>query len=248
LDAAAVVPPLLKDQETIMRAILIISLCVLIGSVASAAEPKMSPAEVAKTMSLIERWMDGNYSTQKQFDADQASNKPDTEKHRLMFQLFKRVDTPGLPGVVFFEQGSRDGSTDPDMIWRSALIQLLPDEKLGVVRYRELSFKDQKTWHNAHKTPAKFKALTPDQVSWDANCDFLVTLNSGGTEIAGPIPSMQCSRINDGTGERMYADDKIVVKPGEFWFLGRYINAKGEHVWGNESNELNKLVKFAEVP
>jgi len=231
-----------------MRATFIIIVCALLSSAASAAETKMSPADVAKTMSLMERWIGGNYSTQKQFDADQVSTKPDTEKHRLMFQLFKRVDAPRLPGVVFFEQGSRDGSADPDMIWRSALIQLLPDEKLGVVRYRELSFKDQKAWHNAHKTPAKFKELTPDQVTWDASCDFRVTLNATGDEIAGPIPKMQCSRMNDGTGQRMYADDKIVVKPGEFWFLGRYVNAKGEHVWGNESNELNKLVKFADVP
>ena len=231
-----------------MRAILICLGCFMLGTMAHAAEPKMAPAEVAKTMTLLSQWIGGNYSTQAQHDADQASSKPDTEKHRLMFQLFKRVDAPGLGGVVFFEQGSRDGSTDPDMIWRSALIQILPDEKLGVVRYRELEFTDQKAWHNAHKAPARFKTLTPDQVTWDEKCDFLVTLNKSGTEIAGPIPKMQCSRVNDGTAERMYADDKIVVKPAEFWFLGRYINAKGEHIWGNESDVLNKLVKFAEVP
>jgi hypothetical protein len=205
-------------------------------------------ADLDKTMSLLERWIGGNYSSQAQYDADQAADKPDTEKHRLMFQLFQRVDAPGIGGVVFFEQGSRDGSTDPDMIWRSAMVQLLPDPALGVVRYRELMFKDQKTWHNAHKTPERFKALTAADVTFDANCDFLVTLNATGTEIAGPIPKMKCSRMNDGTGERMYADDKIVVKPGEFWFLGRYINAKGEHVWGNESDELNKLIRFADVP
>ena len=231
-----------------MRAILIFCGCLMLSTTSQAAEPKMTPAEIAKTMTLMEQWIGGNYSSQAQYDTDQASDKPDTEKHRLMFQLFQRIDTPGVPGIVFFEQGSRDGSTDPEMIWRSALIQILPDEKLGVVRYRELGFKDQKAWHNAHQARVKFKALTVDQVTWDDNCDFLVSLNKAGTEIAGPIPKMKCSRVNDGTGERMYADDKIVVKPGEFWFLGRYINAKGEHIWGNESDELNKLVKFAEIP
>lgn len=215
---------------------------------AAIAQPMMSPADVAKSASLIESWIGGNYSTQVQHEADQASDKPDNEKHRLMFQLFRRVEVPGLEGVVFYEQGSRDGSDDEDMIWRSGLVQVLPDPTLGVVRYRELALKDQKPWHNAHKTPEKFKALTKDQFTWDEKCDFLVTLSADSKMIAGPIPKMQCGRMNEGTGEMMYADDRIVIKPGEFWFLGRYVNAKGEHIWGNESDELNKLVKFAEVP
>ncbi|MDX2143851.1 MAG: CpcT/CpeT family chromophore lyase [Rhodospirillaceae bacterium] len=220
----------------------------LLVALACLAAPSAHAADVGKTVALIEQWIGGNYSTQAQHEADQASNKPDTEKHRLMYQLFKRVDVPAFPGVVFFEQGSRDGSEDPDMIWRSGLVHIVPDDKAGVVRYRELAFKDQKPWHNAHKTPEKFKALTPDQVTWDEKCDFLVTLGADGREIAGPIKKMECGRLNEGTGEMMYAEDKIVIKPGEFWFLGRYVNAKGEHIWGNESDELNKLVKFADVP
>lgn len=212
------------------------------------AHAGMSPAEIQKSMALIGQWMGGNYSTAAQYEADQASNKPDTEKHRMMYQLFKRIDAPAFPGLVFFEQGSRDGSEDPDMIWRSGLVQIIPDEKLGVIRYRELAFKDQAPWHNAHRTPAKFKSLTPDMVTWDANCDFLVSLNAAGTEIAGPIPAKACGRKNDGTGEMMYADDRISIRPGAFGFLGRYVDAKGNHVWGNESGELNQLVKFADLP
>ncbi|MBL8629728.1 MAG: hypothetical protein JNM81_08880 [Rhodospirillaceae bacterium] len=212
------------------------------------APAPMSSGDIEKSMSLISRWIGGNYSTKAQYEADQASTKPDNEKHRMMYQLFKRVEVPGFEGVLFFEQGSRDGSTDPDMIWRSGLVQVIPDAKAGVVRYRELAFKDQTSWHNAHMTPEKFKTLTRDQVTWDEACDFLVTLSADGKSISGPIPKLKCSRINDGTGERIYAEDTIVIKPGEFWFLGRYVDAKGQHVWGNESDELNKLVKFADLP
>lgn len=226
----------------------VIALCLGLSFGAIAAESKMSAADMAKTMAMIPQWIGGNYSSQAQFDADQASAKPDTEKHRLMFQLFTRIEAPAFKGILFFEQGSRDGSTDPDMIWRSGLVQIIPDEKLGVVRYRELAFKDQKPWHNAHTSPDKFKMLTPGQVTWDEKCDFLLTLNKDGTQASGPIPKMQCSRMNDGTGERMYADDKIVIKQNQFWFLGRYVNAKGQHIWGNESDELNKLVRFGDVP
>lgn len=212
------------------------------------SDVKMSRAEIEKSMALIAQWVGGNYSSAAQYEADQASDKPDTEKHRLMYQLFKRVEVPGFEGLMFFEQGSRDGSADPDMIWRSALVQILPDEARGVVRYRGLAFKDQTAWHNAHLKPEAFKNLTPDQVTWKPECDFLVTLSNDGTQIVGPIENMKCSRMNDGTGELMYAEDAIVIKPNEFWFLGRYVNAKGEHIWGNESDELTKLIKFAEVP
>jgi hypothetical protein len=165
-----------------------------------------------------------------------------------MFQLFKKVDAPAFEGLIFFEQGSRDGSEDPEMIWRSGLAQVVPDPAAGVVRYRELAFKDQAPWHNAHKAPEKFRTLTPDMVTWDANCDFLLELNADATEAAGPIPPKACGRMNEGTGQMMYADDRIAIRKGEFGFLGRYIDAEGNHVWGNESNELNWLVKFADVP
>ena len=209
--------------------------------------PKMGAIEITKSMALIEQWMGGTYSTQAQHEADIASDKPDHEKHRLMFQTFVRAQVPGFDGLVFFEQGSRDGSTDPDMIWRSGFVQIFPDSDLGVVRYRELELKDQKAWHNAHLTPEKFKTLTHDQVAWDDNCDFLITLNDASTEIGGPILPLRCSRVNEGTGERMYAEDFIVIKPGEFWFLGRYVNEKGEHIWGNESDEPNKLVRITQT-
>jgi hypothetical protein len=234
-----------------MRAIRItqVLLSLLAGSFAAHASPlKMSSADIASSMDLISKWIGGNYSTQAQYESDQAGNTPDNEKHRLMFQLFKRVEVPGFDGVLFFEQGSRDGSEDEDMIWRSGLVQVLPDAEAGVLRYRELAFKDQKPWRNAHKSPDIFRSLKPDMVTWDANCDFLLTLSADRTELAGPIPPKACGRKNDGTGQMMYADDRIAVRAGEFGFLGRYVDSEGRHVWGNESDVLNWLVRFAAAP
>ncbi|MDX2225204.1 MAG: CpcT/CpeT family chromophore lyase [Rhodospirillaceae bacterium] len=217
-----------------------------LGGPAFAAE-KMTGAELAEAMAKVEQWVGGNYSTQAQHEADLAADTPDAEKHRLMYQLFRRVEAPAFEGLVFFEQGSRDGSEDPEMIWRSGLAQVLPDPALGVIRYRELAFKDMPAWHNAHRAPERFAALAPSDVTWDANCDFLLTFNADRTELAGPIPPKACGRMNEGTGQMMYADDKVVIKAGEFWFLGRYVDANGAHVWGNESDVLNKLVKRLEV-
>lgn len=220
---------------------------VILAGLMAAALPAQAQ-ETARMMELIPGWVGGQYSSKAQFEADQASDRPEHEKHRLMYQLFKRIEAPAFPGVVYFEQGSRDGSTDPDMIWRSALAQLLPDEALGVVRYRELSFKEPARWRNAHLRPEELKALSAADVTWNPDCDFLLKLDAGGRSVSGAIPKMKCARVNEGTGEPMYADDRIVITPDEFWFLGRFVDAQGRHVWGNESDELSKLVRYAASP
>ena len=207
-----------------------------------------APDDVATMMRLLPQWLGGHYSTQAQYDADQASNKPESEKHRRMFQLLQRVDLPGFEGLVVFEQGSTEGTTDPEQIWRAGFLQFIPDPGHGVVRQRELHFKDDKPFRNAHLTPSKFKAVTADLLTWDEACDFLLTLSANKREISGPIPAKSCKVVNPGTGKTMYADDRIVVKSGEFHFLGRYRDEDGRVVWGNESGELNRLVRFKAKP
>lgn len=206
--------------------------------------PAQAANDLPKMMRLIDQWIGGHYSTKQQYDADQASTKPDAEKHRLMYQLFQKVELPGFDGLIFFEQGSMGGTTDPDQIWRAGFLQFIPDPERGVVLQRELHFKDDMPYRNAHLTPEKFKTVTRDLLEWDEDCDFLLNLSPDEKEISGPIPDKKCKRENPGTGAVMYADDKIVIKKGEFWFLGRYRGENGEVIWGNESAELNKLVRF----
>ena len=40
-----------------------------------------------KIMALVPKWMDGHYSTRKQYADDQASARKDTQKHRLFIYL-----------------------------------------------------------------------------------------------------------------------------------------------------------------
>jgi hypothetical protein len=221
-----------------MKAAAAALLLLLFSAAASAGD-----GDVARMMALLPQWVGGAYSTRAQFEADQASAKPEREKHRLMFQLLQRVELPGFAGLVYFEQGSTEGTTDPEQIWRAGFLQFIPDPSRGVVRQRELHAREPKRFFNAHLTPELFKTVTPDMLTWDAACDFLLTLGPDGREIAGPVAPRACKQTNPGTGAVMYADDRIVVKPGEYWFLGRYRGEDGQIVWGNESGELNKLVR-----
>jgi hypothetical protein len=204
--------------------------------------------DIDRMMELIPRWVGGQYSTAAQYQADQASAKPDAEKHRLMYQLLQRIDAPGFEGVVFFEQGSSEGTTDPEQVWRASFLQFIPDPATGVVRQRSLLPKDAKAFVNAHLQPAGFARLTPDAVTWDANCDFLLKLSDQGRAIAGPMRADVCKRPSPSTGETMIAEDRVVIRDGVYEFLGRYRNVKGEIIWGNESDQLNRLERIVPSP
>ena len=48
-------------------------------------------------------------------------------------------------------------------------------------------------------------------------------------------------------GQELIADDYIIITPTEFWFKGKYVNKEGKVMWGTESEEMNKLIRTAEV-
>ena len=193
-----------------------------------------------QTLALIDDWLeDGMYNTSAQVDAEEAANLPDDQRHRLMYQLFKRVEIEGIDGVTYFQQGSSDGTVDTT--FRAGILQFFIDEKAGAVRQRELNFKDVAAFVDAYKDPSKIAAITENDYMFDAGCDFYLNVNEAGTEILGPMPEGTCRLPKEQFGQELIAVDEVVIKPGEFWFLGTYVDTQGNVMWGNETGELNKL-------
>ena len=199
---------------------------------------------LATTMKLIEKWITvGHYDNALQVDADLTSNVPDHLQHRPMYQLFARIDLPNIGGITYFQQAYLDG--DEEAIVRVGLTQYFPDPDAGSVRMRELHFNDEQSFYHAHKDPSKLKTLTLDDLWWD---DFYLLANDQGTEIRGPMQEGTCILQSDVLGIELAAEDEVVIRSGEFWFLGRYVDAEGNVMWGNESDELNKLVFTGKRP
>ncbi len=194
-------------------------------------------------MALIREWVHGYYDNQAQADADFAANLPDDEQHRMMHQLFAPVSVPGLKGHLVFQQSSTDGSLNPDWITRLGLLQFFIDPDLGVVRQRELSFKDPQLFHNAHQRPEVLADLGRDDVTFEAGCDFLLQPNPQGDVVAGDMPYGTCRMFNEGIGKPMIADDRVEIRPSEFAFRGRWLDEDGNLLWGSASSELNRLVR-----
>lgn len=200
------------------------------------AEDKM-----AKTLAFIEKWVeDGTYDTSAQAEADFVNDVPDNLKHRLMYQVFHQVEINWLDGVTIFQQGSADGTSDTTT--RAGILQFFADPVSGKVRQREHNFVSVEDWVDAYKDPQKIASITADDVVYDEGCDFYLLLDDNATEIRGPMLEGACKLPAEQLGIELTAEDEVVIRPGEFWFLGRYVDDEGNVMWGTESDELNKLV------
>jgi hypothetical protein len=220
---------------------LVLALASVLGSMAAA--PAWSASTPERTLELIRSWIQpGWYDNEAQVEQDLEKGVPDRLIHRPMHQFFAPVTVPGLEGFVVFQQASQDGSKTPESLFRTGLLHFFVDAELGVVRQRELNFKDGERFRNAHLQPELLAKVTPDDVRVDSKCDFLLRADDAGTEVRGPIVPKECRILSRGTNEWLWADDEVVIRPGEFWFLGRFKDEKGVVKWGNENDELNRLV------
>lgn len=216
----------------------------LLASVAAAgASEPGTKADMDRTMQLVRTWVQGSYDNGAQVAAEVATDVPDGLKHRQMYQLFVPVEMPNIPGYTVYQQASVDGSTDPDRIVRNGVLQFIRDDDTGTIRERELNFREPKRFHNAHLQAGSLADLTLDDFEWNPGCDFFLTAAADGSEVRGPIGLCQ---IEMG-GQTLTADDEVVIRPDEFWFLGRYTNADGQIMWGNASDEHTKLARTASL-
>lgn len=216
--------------------LLVLGLTILAG-----CENNQSPDNY-NTMLLIEKWVEGQYNNVAQFEADMAAGLPPEQTHRPMHQLFARVDAPRLEGHILFQQSSMDGSENPAMVFRHGLMQYLPVPDSNVVIQRELYFKDPEPYKNLHHNPEILESVTLDQMIWDEGCDFYLEANAAGDLVAGPLPG-KCVQLNRGTGQEMFADDKVEITATDYRFQGRYRDAEGNILWGTASEELNNMTR-----
>ena len=218
-------------------------LLVALATGTPAAAQDSAEAEMDRTLERVRAWVQGGYDNREQVAAELANDVPDTLKHRQMYQLFVPVEMPSIPGHTVYQQASVDGSTDPDRIWRNGILQFIRDPATGSVRERELNFKEPKRFHNAHLEPGSLAGLSLDDFEWDPGCDFYLKTSADGSEVRGPVGTCQIEMA----GQTLTADDEVVIRPDEFWFLGRYVNNEGRIVWGNASDEHTRLRRTASL-
>jgi uncharacterized protein YbjT (DUF2867 family) len=202
-------------------------------------------ADADSTMALVEQWVHGYYNNSAQAQADLERDIPDSHHHRLMHQLLVPVKIPALRGHTVFQQAATDGSMNPRWIVRLGILQFFVDEKTGLVRQRELAFKRQDDFKNAHLNPEKLASLTAADFEFDPLCDFYVTLNPDGERIAGPMPDNQCLLHRPGLEKPLIAEDRIEITADSYSFLGRFLDDAGNVMWGTPSDELNRLVRIS---
>jgi hypothetical protein len=125
-------------------------------------------------------------------------------------------------------------------------MQYLPDAETGIVRQRELYFKDPDRYKNAHREAdkrAELKTLSLDDFTWNPGCDFYLTTSANQTKVSGRIEAGACVLFNQGLNKDMYADDAVEITATEYAFHGRFVDADGNVLWGTASEELNRMVR-----
>jgi hypothetical protein len=229
-----------------MRAAILFIVVLLLAVVPAASVAAEDQPDAEQALSLIRSWVSGRYDNSRQAERDLASSAvPDDKKHRLMHQLFVpvAVEVPAIPGYLVFQQSSVDGSEDPETIIRVGLLQFLVGEG-GVVRQRELNFRDLDAFKNAHRDPERLRHVTLDQVRFDPGCDFFLRLSPSRTEISGPMLPGKCRFFSQGLNKELIADDAVTIRPDEYWFLGRFVDETGAVLWGNASDEPVRMVRL----
>ncbi|MCC5794177.1 MAG: NAD(P)H-binding protein [Chromatiales bacterium] len=202
----------------------------------------------AQALAAVQAWVHGRYDNLDQVSDNERRDVPLADRHRPVHQLFVPVQVAAIPGWLVFQQASADGSLNPDLIMRLGLLQFLPDPEGRGVLQRELDFLEPASFHNAHLEPERLAALTLDAVRWDEDCDFLLEPVIGEERLYGEVREGACRMINPGTGEELFADDAVEITPDGYGFLGRFVNAAGEVIWGNASGELFRMKRVAPVP
>jgi hypothetical protein len=208
-----------------------------------------SADDAERTLALVRAWVTGVYDNAAQAGRDLDDPAvPDDQKHRVMYQRFTpvRVAIPAVPGYLVFQQSSVDGSEDPETITRVGLLQFLPDPATGIVRQRELNFVAPERFRNAHRDQRVLADVGPADFRADPGCDFPLRANAAGTEVHGVMPAGGCRFFSRGLNKELTADDAVWIRPDEYWFLGRFVDADGRVMFGNASPEPVKLVRRAE--
>lgn len=222
-------------------------LCLALWAAAPARAATPPTPESARALALVKQWVHGQYDNKAQFERDIARQVPAAEIHRVMNQFFApvTVPVPGIEGYLLYQHASADGSMDPRTIFRVGLIQYITDPASGRLVQRELNFRNGEPWKNAHLKQELLAKATMDDVNVNTGCDFFLAADAAGTEVTGAMKERACTLYSEGLKKTLYAEDRVVIRPDEFHFWGRFVDDGGEVRWGTRSRELYQLKRVS---
>jgi hypothetical protein len=223
----------------------------LLAALASAAPaaPAASTPESERTLKLVKAWVHGSYDNKAQFEREVAANLPPEKIHRQMNQFFApiTVGIPGIDGYLVYQHASADGSLNPDVLFRVGILQYITDPASGKLVQRELMFKDDKPWKNAHQRQEILAKAKMEDFNVNPGCDFFLTANTEGTEVTGKMKDKACTMYSAGLKMTLYAQDAVFIRPAEYGFWGRFVDDSGKVRWGTESEELYRLQRVRDL-
>ncbi len=204
---------------------MLVSLALVVTAQAATAQER-SYTRVERELDALMAIWPGDYDNREQLqtDSDQGRKSLETGAHLRVHSQVRRVDLPAIGPHVLYVEEYRDN--DPQRIFRQRIYVLSADEKTQAIRLELGFFNDGKRLLGAHKDPAKLAGLTRAGISILAGCELLIRRDSDVFE--GRMAPKAC--VFGETGRKRYADYQLRVRPGQFEFRDRTLDAATDAV------------------
>jgi len=204
------------------------------------AEPSARD-DTTRTLALIETWVGGTYDNGAQITAETEAGIPADERSMRLHQVITPITLDGFDGLTFYSQLTNDGTIDT--LLAVGLYHFYPDPGTDRVVMRLRMFNDTVRFTNAHLAPERLQGLTLDDLHWNDGCEFYLSPDDDGTQIAGAMQADSCYPTSRRTGEKIMHVDELIIKPGEFWNNARYYDLDGNFLFGNARGGYQKQIR-----
>ncbi len=198
-----------------MRIILFVTAIIAFASACSSSRKLAAPdPELEKIVS----WMVGDFSSQ-------AQSKRDSDFFDIRLHIRPIWIKDKGNHWLYVEQATAAAESKP---YRQRVYKVERDSVMGWFRSVVYTLPDQEKWAGAYKTPEKFDALKPSDLSLRDGCAVYLRIQQDGS-YAGATRGKGCESTLKGA---KYASSKVTLNPRMLRSWDQGFNEKGEQVWG----------------
>ncbi len=182
-------------------------------------------------------WFPGEYSNHEQ--ALEHNAQEGVEPAMELHHLFVPVPALQLEGHAFFVQQRAAGSERP---FRTRLY-LVKQGDPGEIVLEIFKLADEQAWHDAHLEPARFAALSAEELIPTPGCE--VTWRWDGEAFDGRVREGACTITSSRTGERLSIRDELRLTAESISIHDVAYREDGSVAFGDpEQPTLNRRLRY----
>ena len=182
-------------------------------------------------------WFTGEFDNFQQVWQEKEDKMADSLRHEHIHSLFLPVKMPALGDNVFYVRQYMDGDTSK--IYRLRVYNFSIDKTENAIRLDIYTFKDEKTYQNAHTAPSVLTDLKPENFTSTDGCSVFWKRDKDA--FVGYMKDKACTFISKRSGKRIFITDSLRLTPNEIWIRDEAYDENGGYVFGHKAKIHHKL-------